>query len=109
MTGLNAESKWATEARGPAVQAVDEPAAVATKLQESSGAAAERFTARRACADPQRLIADDEIDVLAVVSPVATHRDLVLAALHAGKTTGSNLHLPKKSRNRDSSGTLLSG
>ena len=88
MIGLNVEGNgWAAEAHAPAVQAVRglDLAAVATRKQESADSAAARFGIPKAYGDPLRLIADPDIDVVAVVSPVPTHRELLLAALDARK------------------------
>ena len=85
--GLNANRGWAREAHAPAIQHVDglHLAAVATRRQESADAAAQQFGVEKAYGDPQALIADPGIDIVAVVSAVPTHRELILAALKAGK------------------------
>lgn len=88
MVGLNVDAGgWAGEAHAPAVRAVAgmDLAAVATRRQDSADRAAERFAIPRAYGDPAAMIADPDLDVIAVVSPVPTHRGLVLAALAAGK------------------------
>ncbi len=85
--GLNADRGWAREAHAPAIQQVDglRLAAVATRRQTSADAAAQLFQIEKAYGDPRALIADPDIDVVAVVSAVPTHRELILAALKAGK------------------------
>lgn len=47
--------------------------------------AAQSIRAPRAYADPLELIADPEVDAVAISSPAATHTDLVVAAAAAGK------------------------
>lgn len=46
---------------------------------------AERLPAPRSYRDPLDLIADREVDAVAICSPAATHADLVVAAAQAGK------------------------
>lgn len=87
MIGVNAQRGWAREAHAPAVLAVDglRLAAVATRREDSAAAAAALFGVPKAYSDAYALIDDPEIDVVAVVSAVPTHHDLILAALAAGK------------------------
>lgn len=88
MVGLNVRGNgWAAEAHAPAVQAVDGLvlARVATTRAETAAEAAARFGVPRSYGDPLAMIADPDIDVVAVVSPVPTHRELILAALEQGK------------------------
>src|SRR5262245_42319049 len=47
--------------------------------------AAERLSAPRSYREPLDLIADPEIDAVAICSPAASHTDLVVAATQAGK------------------------
>lgn len=56
-------------------------AAVADRLP----AAAERFPDQRYYRDPLELIADPDVDAVAICSPAASHADLVVAAAQAGK------------------------
>jgi predicted dehydrogenase len=60
-------------------------AAVATRNERSAREAAEAFGADRWFSDPFAMIADDRIDVVTVAVKVPAHRELVLAALEAGK------------------------
>jgi predicted dehydrogenase len=85
--GVSAERGWAREAHVPAVQALDglELAAVATRTQASADEAGAAFGVSRAYADAADLIADPELDIVTVAAPVPAHRDLIVAALHAGK------------------------
>ncbi len=85
--GVSPERGWARESHVPAVQAVAglDLAAVATRDQETADAAAAAFDVARAYGDPAALIADPDIDIVTVAAPVPAHRDLILAALQAGK------------------------
>lgn len=47
--------------------------------------AAERFSGARAYQDPMELIADPDVQAVAICSPATSHADLVVAAAHAGK------------------------
>ena len=47
--------------------------------------AAVRFPGARGYRDPLELIADPEVQAVAICSPAASHTDLVVAAAHAGK------------------------
>lgn len=85
--GVNAERGWARESHVPAVSAVDglELVAVATRDRRSAAAAGAAFGVDRAFADAADLIADPDVDIVAVTSPVPAHRDLIVAAVRAGK------------------------
>jgi predicted dehydrogenase len=60
-------------------------AAVATRNEQIAREAAEAFGADRWFSDPFAMICDDQIDVITIAVKVPAHRDLVLAALAAGK------------------------
>ena len=60
-------------------------AAVATRNEQSAREAAEAFGADRWFSDPLAMIDDDRIDVITISVKVPEHRELVLAALDAGK------------------------
>jgi predicted dehydrogenase len=60
-------------------------AAVATRNEQSAREAAEAFGAERWFSDPFAMISDDRINVITVSVKVPEHRELVLAALDAGK------------------------
>ena len=62
---------------------------MATRREESARAAAEAFGAARWFADPYAMIRDDDIDIITVAVKVPAHKDLVLAALEAGKAVYS--------------------
>jgi predicted dehydrogenase len=85
--GVNATRGWARESHVPAVHHLAglELAAVATRNQQSADAAAAAFGAARAYGDPINLVNDPDIDLVTVASGVPGHRDLILAALAAGK------------------------
>src|SRR5918993_3267436 len=44
-----------------------------------------RYPSIKTCANPQQLFDDPEIEAIAIVTPVTSHFELALAALHAGK------------------------
>jgi predicted dehydrogenase len=85
--GANPERGWAARTHLPAAAASDdvELVAVATTRIESATAAARRFGARSAYADPLRLIADPRVEAVTVAVNVPDHFALVRAALEAGK------------------------
>jgi hypothetical protein len=58
---------------------------VATRNEQSAEEAAEAFEADRWFSDPLAMIRDDLIDVVTIAVKVPAHRELVLAALDAGK------------------------
>lgn len=85
--GANPDRGWASRAHLPAAVASDdvELVAVATTRIDSAAAAAERFGARNAYADPLELIADPQVEAVTVAVKVPEHAALVRAALEAGK------------------------
>ena len=85
--GANARGGWAAESHVPAVQGLEglELSAVATSSQETADEAAHTFGVAKAYSDGAALIADGEIDVVAVATRVPDHRPLVLASIAAGK------------------------
>ncbi|MFE4548459.1 Gfo/Idh/MocA family protein [Streptomyces sp. NPDC056785] len=85
--GASAQSGWAQVSHVPAIQALDGVtlAAVATRREESAREAAAAFGASAWYSDPLAMIQDSAIDVVTVAVKVPDHRDLVLAALEAGK------------------------
>ena len=85
--GANARGGWAAESHVPATQELDglELAAVATNRQETAEEAAHKFGVVKAYAGGNALIADPEIDVVTVATRVPDHRELVMAAIAAGK------------------------
>ncbi|MCJ2038984.1 Gfo/Idh/MocA family oxidoreductase [Methylobacterium sp. J-059] len=85
--GVNTSGGWAAEAHVPAVQAVDglHLTAVAAGSPAAADEAAQAFDVAKAYGDGLALIADPDIDVVTVATRVPGHRDLLLAALAAGK------------------------
>jgi predicted dehydrogenase len=85
--GVNADRGWAGEAHVPAVQALEglELAAVAARSQETADAAAAAFGVDRAYGDARGLIDDPDLDIVTVAASVPAHRELLIAALHAGR------------------------
>src|SRR5580700_5173198 len=86
IVGANAKS-WAQVSHVPAINGLPglKLAAVATRNEQSAREAAEAFGADRWFADPFAMIRDERIDVITISVKVPVHRDLVLAALEAGK------------------------
>lgn len=86
--GADTQASWAGASHIPALR--PQPslvlAAVATRREKSAKAAAEAFGAERWFADPYAMIRDDDIDLVTVAVKVPDHRDLVMAALAAGKS-----------------------
>ena len=91
LIGADTKASWAGASHIPAIQA--QPgmvlAAVATRHEDSARAAAAAFGAERWFADPYALIRDEAIDLVVVAVKVPAHRELVLAALAAGKAVYS--------------------
>ena len=85
--GVNTSGGWAAEAHVPAVRATDGLTlnAVATSRQQTADEAAHAFGAERAYAGGLALIADPDIDIVTVATRVPDHRELLLAAMAAGK------------------------
>ncbi len=85
--GVSAESGWAKDGHVPAVQGLAglELAAVAASNQERADAAAKAFGIKAAFASGLELIRDPDIDLVAVCVRVPDHRELVMAAIAAGK------------------------
>lgn len=89
--GADTRASWAGASHIPALAAQPEfrLAAVATRREESARRAAEVFGAERWFADPYALISDPSVDLVTVAVKVPAHRELVLAALAAGKAVYS--------------------
>ena len=87
VVGVNATARWAGVSHIPAIKGLAgvRLAGVATRNAHSAKAAAEAFGADRWYADPLEMIRDERIDIVTVSVKVPAHRDLVLAALAAGK------------------------
>jgi predicted dehydrogenase len=87
IVGANAEKSWAKVSHVPAIKDVPglRHAAVATRSEQSAREAAKAFGADRWFSDPVAMIQDDRIDLVTIAVKVSAHRELVLAALEAGK------------------------
>ncbi len=87
IVGANAKASWAKVSHVPAINGLPglKLAAVATRNAQSAREAAEAFGADRWFSDPFAMIHDDRIDVVTIAVKVPAHRELVLAALDAGK------------------------
>jgi predicted dehydrogenase len=85
--GVSADGGWAKESHVPAVQVLPglDLAAVASNGQAKSDAAARAFGVKAAYASGADLIRDPDIDLVSVCVGGPDHRELVLAALAAGK------------------------
>ncbi|WP_082010544.1 Gfo/Idh/MocA family protein [Novosphingobium malaysiense] len=85
--GANVARGWARDAHFPALGTLPGllVEAVSARTQDSARAAAQAFGAARAYDDSLVLARDPDIDILAVTVKVPEHRQIVLAALDAGK------------------------
>jgi predicted dehydrogenase len=86
IVGADAKASWAKVSHVPAINGLPglKLAAVATRNEQSAREAAESFGADRWFSDPFAMIRDDLIEVVTIAVKVPAHRELVLAALHAG-------------------------
>jgi predicted dehydrogenase len=87
IVGASAKKSWANISHVPAIKASPglRLAAVATRHEQSAREAAESFGADRWFSNPFAMIRDERIDVVTISVKVPEHRELVLAALNAGK------------------------
>jgi predicted dehydrogenase len=85
--GVNPAWGWAATAHIPALRALPsyEIRAVGAQSAESARAAGEAFGVSAVFSDHEQLVAQRDIDVVAVTVKVPHHRELVSAALAAGK------------------------
>jgi predicted dehydrogenase len=85
--GVSPTRGWAATAHIPALRALPnyEIRALSSQNAESARAAGEAFGVRKAFADHEQLVNQSDIDVVAVTVKVPHHRELVSAALAAGK------------------------
>src|SRR5438034_9295599 len=85
--GVNPVRSWAAEAHGPALRALPnyEIRALSAHSAESASAAGEAFGVSAVFSDHEQLVIQPDIDVVAVTVKVPHHRELVSAALAAGK------------------------
>ena len=87
IVGANAKSSWAKLSHVPAINGLRgvKLSAVATRNEQSAREAAKAFGAERWFSDPSAMIREERIDVITIAVQVPAHRELVLAALEAGK------------------------
>ena len=87
IVGADIKASWAKVSHVPAINGLAglKLAAVATRNEQSARQAAQAFGADRWFSDPFAMIRDDRIDVVTIAVKVPAHRELVLAALDAGK------------------------
>src|SRR5712664_2958877 len=85
--GVSSVRGWAATAHIPALRALPnyEIRALSGHSAESTRAAGEAFGVRAVFSDPKQLVSQPDIDVVAVTVKVPHHRELVSAALAAGK------------------------
>jgi predicted dehydrogenase len=87
IVGADTKASWAKLSHVPAINGLPglKLAAVATRNEQSARQAAEAFGADSWFSDPFAMMRDDLIDVVTIAVKVPAHRELVLAALNAGK------------------------
>src|SRR6266704_3483995 len=85
--GVSPTRGWAATAHIPALRALPnyEIRALSAHSAESARAAGEAFGVRKVFSDHEQLVTQPDIDVVAVTVKVPQHRELVSAALAAGK------------------------
>jgi len=86
--GLSARRGWALTAHLPALRSLSadyEVTALSATTPESARLAAETHGVKLAFSDPRELVERPEVDLVVVTVKVPAHRDLVAAAVHAGK------------------------
>src|SRR5437879_6425002 len=86
--GVSPARGWATTAHIPALRALPNytSAALSARSAESARAAGQVFGVGAVFSDHEQLVTQPDIDVVAVTVKVPHHRELVSAALAAGKT-----------------------
>ncbi len=87
IVGVNVKQSWSRYSHVPAIQSLSDLkfTAVATRHEKSARAAAEMFGVEHWFADPLAMVRSDDVDIVSVCVNVPAHRELVLAALAAGK------------------------
>src|SRR5436305_12557041 len=85
--GVNPVRGWAAEAHIPALRALPnyEIRALSAHSAESARAAGEAFGVGAVFSDHEQLVTQPDVDVVAVTVKAPQHRELVSAALAAGK------------------------
>lgn len=89
ITGVSADRSWRTSFNLPVAQGLAglELANVASASQSTAGEAAKVFRATPRCADGKDLIKGPAVHIVTIAVRVSEYRELVLAALLAGKHT----------------------
>src|SRR5256712_1439429 len=87
IVGVSPVRGWAATAHIPALRALPnyEIRALSASSSESARAAGEAFGVDAVFTDHQQLVAQPDVEVVAVTVKVPRHRELVSAALAAGK------------------------
>lgn len=87
IVGASMNRGWAVTAHLPGLRAMDAFAvtAVATTRQETADETAAAYGVPNAYADWRALVTDPDVDLVAVCVKVRFHREIVLAAVEAGK------------------------
>lgn len=87
IVGADTKASWAKVSHVPAIFGLAglKLTGVATRSERSAGQAAQAFGADHWYSDPFAMIRDDRIDLITIAVKVPAHRELVLAALDAGK------------------------
>jgi predicted dehydrogenase len=85
--GVSPDRGWAATAHVPALRALPnyQIRALSTRSAESARAAGEMFGISEVFSDHEQMVARPDIDLVAVTVKVPRHRELVTAALTAGK------------------------
>src|SRR5439155_12132682 len=85
--GVSPVRGWATTAHIPGLRALPnyEISALSAHSAESARAAGEAFGVRAVFSDNEQLVTRADVDVVAITVKVPHHRELVSAALTAGK------------------------
>ncbi|MCI3929809.1 Gfo/Idh/MocA family protein [Streptomyces sp. AN091965] len=87
IVGLSARGGWAPQSHLPALARLDgyELLALAASSPESARAAGARYGVPRAYGSARELVRDPDVDLVVVSVRVPLHREVILAALAAGK------------------------
>jgi predicted dehydrogenase len=87
IVGVSPERGWAATAHIPALRALPnyEIRALSARSPESARALGEAFGVRAVLLDHEQMVSQPDIDLIAVTVKVPHHRELVTAALDAGK------------------------
>jgi predicted dehydrogenase len=88
IVGVSPARRWAATAHIPALRALPnyEIRALSARSAESARAAGETFGVRAVFSDHEQLVTQPDIDAVAITVKVPHHRELVSAALTAGKS-----------------------